>query len=71
MKTPQLGDFDDTAYSNIPVGLMAQQKEKRFPEKLEYVDRNWRYTSSGILNRFCFQFVQVVFIDTDSDAPGS
>ncbi|KAI9240901.1 MAG: HORMA domain-containing protein [Podila humilis] len=50
-KTRQLGDFDDTAYSNIPVEFMEQQEEQWFPEHLEHVDRNWRSTSSESLNQ--------------------
>ncbi|KAF9217987.1 DNA binding protein [Podila verticillata] len=39
-KTRQLGDFDDTAYSNIPVEFMEQQEEQWFPEHLEHVDQS-------------------------------
>ncbi|KAF8929988.1 HORMA domain-containing protein 1 [Haplosporangium bisporale] len=59
-KTRQLGDFDDTAYSNIPVEFMEQQEEQWFPEHLEHVDRNWRSTSSEAKPWAKFRFQRLV-----------
>lgn len=56
-KTRQLGDFDDTTYSNIPGEFTEQHEEQRLPEHLEHLDSNWYSSSSGSLDRFCCQFV--------------